>query len=77
MIYISLSRLYVPDTITPVIRAFLFDISLSAAPAYIKARPEPWALPTHCFDNVKEMVARQGGSMRSGWAISDGPLINF
>lgn len=30
-------------------------------------RPQPWALPSSCFDNVQEMVRRNGGRGLSAW----------
>jgi hypothetical protein len=30
---------------------------------------EAWALPNHCFDNVREMVARNRGEGQPGWVF--------
>lgn len=38
-------------------------------PEYIPVHPEPWALPSECFPNVKQMVNIHGGRCINGWAV--------
>jgi hypothetical protein len=32
-------------------------------------RPEPWAQPSRCFENVAGKVAQDGGRIRFGWTF--------
>lgn len=32
-------------------------------------RPQPWAEPNACYDNVLKMVSREGGTGQSGWTF--------
>jgi hypothetical protein len=33
----------------------------------VEHRPEPWAVPMGCFQNVRQKVSRDGGTGLSGW----------
>src|SRR4029077_3739009 len=34
---------------------------------FVEHRPEPWAVPMSCFQNVRHKVSRDGGTGLSGW----------
>jgi len=43
--------------------------------AYVVVEPREGCLLNGCFDNVRRLVARQGGSIQHGWKISEQPQV--
>ena len=39
-------------------------------PILIRLKPEPWALPHHCFRNCERMVGQHGGRSQVGWQFA-------
>lgn len=49
------------------------QIDSKSSPDYVPVEPGEWCSPGRCFQNVREMVKRRGGSVQCGWRMREQP----
>jgi hypothetical protein len=65
-----------PRTIDEGVIRFCSRIS-SEKPVYVPVTPTPFAVVSHCFDNVAVQIEKHGGNIAYGWAIWHWPSAYF
>jgi len=77
MMEFSPSRImtFAPPRISRAITQLCAKIDNTQTPYYVPVRPESWAEPKECFENVRKKVEKRGGRIQFGWSIWEWPKV--
>lgn len=64
-----------PSRITPKILELCDKIGAKTKPVFVPVVPKPGAIIDECFENVKQLVDREGGELVLGWTIWEFPFV--
>lgn len=66
---------HIPDQDNDNVRNIIAKLNINSKPFYVEIKPEQYCLNGFCFENVKEKIRRDRGSIVFGWQFCEYPYM--